>query len=127
VSFCKSPVNDKEIATVICQSIEETTRILNYKLYGYCVMPNHVHILLSPAESGISVGRWLQKFKSFTGHVYAKRNNGLNLWQRSAYDHICREHETAEAVLRYIVNNPVRVGLVDDWTKWLWTRYFIEI
>ena len=49
------------------------------------------------------------------------------MWQESGCDHVCRTEETAEKVLTYIVNNPVRAGLVERWEDWLWTRVFIKL
>ncbi len=37
------------------------------------------------------------------------------VWQRSFFDHALRDEESLEAVARYIVSNPVRAGLVEDW------------
>jgi hypothetical protein len=81
----------------------------------------------SPADSGISIDVCLQRFKSYTGHAYAKLGGHPPLWQRSAFDHVCRHGETAEKVLTYIVNNPVRARLVERWQDWPWTKVFIEI
>ncbi len=121
-----APFSDAQTARTVCDSIEFCSRKLNYRLYGYCLMPNHVHILFSPGQSGVPLKSWLRDFKSFTTNQHMKRA-GLHLWQRSGNDHVCRTGETAEAVLTYIVNNPVRAGLVDRWQVWPWTRIFIEI
>ncbi len=115
------------IARMVCEAIEFRCREHGYRLYGYCLMPEHVHILLSPAESGIAVATWLQRFKSFTAHEFVRLGGTPPLWQRSAYDHVCREGETAEAVLTYVINNPVRAGLVECWRDWRWTKAFIDL
>ena len=86
-------------ARVVCESVEFYSKKLHYDLYGYCLMPDHLHVLLSPASSGLQIGRWLQGFKSYTAHLFAKEHQGSTLWQRSAYDHVCRSHETGETVL----------------------------
>ena len=116
-----------EFARRICEAVLHCSKVLHYDLYGYCLMPDHLHVLLSPATSGIPVARWLQQFKSFSTNLYWRHGGSSKLWQRSAYDHVCRESETAEKVLRYIVENPVRAGLVADWGDWPWTGVFIEI
>lgn len=118
---------DQCFAHVVCESIETTSKMLDYELYGYCLMPDHLHVLLSPASSGIAINRWLQKFKSFTGHTYGTFGGSPPLWQRSAHDHVCRSGETAEKVLGYIVENPVRAGLVEDWREWPWIGVFIDL
>jgi len=113
-------------AEMICDSIEFCSSKLRYRLYGYALMPDHLHVLLSPAESTVPLRDWLRDFKSFTTNQHLKRL-GMPLWQRSASDHVCRTAETAEVVLAYIVDNPVRAGLVERWQDWPWTKVFIEI
>jgi REP element-mobilizing transposase RayT len=90
-------------------------------------MPDHPHTLLSPADSETPLGKWLFAFKNYTGRIFANAGGTPPLWQRSAYDHVCRSDETPETVLAYIVDNPVRAGLVDGWREWPWTRIFIEL
>lgn len=121
------PFENTELACQVCRSVEVVCRQLGYRLYGYCLMPGHLHVLLSPGTSGVELKTWLQRFKSFTGH-WAKRHQGIEgLWQRSCYDQVCREGETAERVLTYIMDNPVKEGLAEDWKAWPWSKVFVEI
>jgi REP element-mobilizing transposase RayT len=122
-----TPFTDPRVARLVCESVEFRCNKHGYRLLGYCLMPDHLHVLLSPADSGIGIGVWLQRFKSYTGHEYARLGGQPPLWQRSAFDHICRQEETAEKLLTYIVNNPVRAGLVERWQDWPWTKVFIEM
>ncbi len=110
----------------ITENIVHYCRELAYELYGYCLMPDHLHVLLSPGGSGVAIAQWLKRFKSYTTNEYHKRGGNARLWQRSAYDHVCRAHESAETVLAYIVENPLRAGLVDDWKEWPWTGVFVD-
>ena len=120
-------LTEPALAEAICENVAHYSKKLQYELYGYCLMPDHIHILLSPAQSGIPIAKWLQQFKSYTTNLHRKAGGSAKLWQRSAYDHVCREHETAEAVLAYIVENPVRHRFVDDWKRWPWTRVLIDL
>jgi len=43
------------------------------------------------------------------------------LWQPSFYDHVLRNDEDLPAVARYILNNPVRKGLVDHYTEYVFS------
>ena len=121
------PFNDKTLAAGVCQDVEFYSKHLGYRLYGFCLMPDHLHVLLSPGESGVPVSQWLSSFKSFTTNRFRKGGGLGALWQRSAHDHVCRARETAETVLRYIVDNPVRAGLVESWDRWRWTGVFIDV
>ncbi len=120
-------LKDDQLAAVICQSIENACELRRYRLLGYCLMPDHLHVLLSPARSDKPVGDWLRDFKSYTTNRFMRRGGKPPLWQRSAHDRVCRSEETAEAILAYIIENPVRTGLVDRWQDWPWTKVFIEL
>ena len=42
-------------------------------------------------------------------------------WQHESYDHVVRNEKEFERILAYIVNNPVKAGLVADWQDWPYT------
>ena len=121
------PFGQPGIAAKVCASVEECCRLCEYQLFGYCLMPDHLHVLLSPARSALAVSQWLRRFKSYTTNEFVGAGGDAPLWQRLAHDHVCRDDETAEKVLTYIVNNPVRAELVRCWRDWPWTKVFIEI
>ena len=130
VVICAAPsasLTADRLPALIAEAIEFRCTKHNYRLFGYCIMPDHVHVLFSPADSSAGVETWLQRFKSYTAHEFVRRGGSPPLWQRSAYDHVCSDGETAETILAYIANNPVRKGLVDRWQVWPWTRTFIQI
>lgn len=122
-----TPFLNETLAEVVCSNVSFYSDKMSFRLFGHCLMPDHLHVLLSPNCGGRTLGDWLQAFKSFTTNRFIGLGGTPPLWQRSAHDHICREGETAESVLRYILENPVRAGLVDDWKKWKWSRCFIEL
>ncbi len=124
---CGKPFERPETARLVCDNVEYYRTKLGYRLYGYCLMPDHLHVLLSPTDSRVPVSRWLREFKSFTTNRNQKANGEPHLWQRSAHDHICRKAEAADAVLRSIVENPLRAALVERWRDWPWTKVFIEL
>lgn len=121
-----TPFTDHVTAKMVGNSVEFCSRKLGYRLYGYCLMPDHLHVLLSPGDSGVPLSNWLRDFKSFTTNQN-RRRRGSTLWQRSGYDHVCRSAERAETVVAYIVDNPVRAGLVQRWQDWPWTKVFIDL
>jgi putative transposase len=121
------PFDDAKLATMVCDSVERCSELCRYSLIGFTLMPDHLHVLFSPADSGIALDRWMGRFQSYTTNESVKLGGRAPLWQRSGNDHVCREEETAETVLMYIVNNPVRAGLVERWQDWPWTRVFIKL
>ena len=87
-----------------------------YELIAWCIMPNHVHLLVAPAP-GHPLADLLHSWKSFT----AKEVNKLlgrqgALWQREYYDHLVRDGEDYRNQVQYILENPHKAGLVG----WPW-------
>ena len=124
---CCHVTDDPKFSHLICDNVEFYCRKMRYELFCYCLMPDHLHVFLSPADSGTPIGKWLVSFKSFTTHEFMKTGGKPPLWQRSAHDHVCTTYETVANVALYIVNNPVRAGLVEKWDDWPHTKIFVEV
>ena len=97
-----------------------------YDLDTFCIMPNHGHVLFTPlikpdggyhALSGI-----MHSIKGFTAN---EANDILGrkgqFWQHESYDHVVRDEAELNRIRRYILYNPVKAGLVDDYRAWKWT------
>ncbi|MDD2600649.1 MAG: transposase [Kiritimatiellae bacterium] len=78
-----------------------------YDLGAWCIMPNHVHVLVRPRE-GHTLSQVLHSWKSFTAHEINKLlgRNG-EFWQHESYDHIVRNPQALWRIEQYIMNNPV--------------------
>lgn len=86
---------------------------LGHAAYVYCLMPDHLHILLSPLESGIPVTQYMSGLISKITHLSWKYGYSGKLMRRSFYDHVVRKEEDLRQIAEYILNNPVRKGLVE--------------
>ncbi len=75
----------------------------NVELMKYCIMPDHVHILLFiySVESQISLQRIVKQLKG-----YVTKNVGFSVWQKSFHDHIVRNQHDFDEICDYIDNNP---------------------
>ena len=76
-------------------------------------MPDHLHLLiegLAEAESS-DCRRFISRAKQFSGYHYAKAF-GHRLWQRYGFERVLRDDEATLVVARYILENPLRAGLV---------------
>ena len=122
-----TPFAQRKVSEMVCENVEVYSERLRFRLFGYCLMPDHLHVLLSTGDADTPIGKWLNSFKSYTTHCYMEQGGIPPLWQRSAYDHVCRKGEVASEVAMYIANNPVRKGLVQKWDDWPWTRVFVEL
>jgi putative transposase len=82
-----------------------------FDIPAYCFMPDHVHVLATGRSDGSDLRRFLKDWKQQTGHAY-KQAAHIKLWQGGFYDHVLRAEEDRAAVVRYLLENPIRAGLV---------------
>jgi putative transposase len=93
-----------------------------YELIAYCIMPNHVHMIINVERSDTSFYKVLQSLKAHTARECNKiLNRSGAFWQHESYDHVIRNSKELESIIWYVLNNPVKAGLVDDWQKWKWS------
>ncbi len=87
-----------------------------YNLLAWCIMPNHVHVIVRPIGTHTLSGI-LHSWNSFTARAANKllgRTGGF--WQGEAYDHIIRNETDYSNQVRYILGNPSKANL----KEWLW-------
>lgn len=82
-------------------------------VYTYCVMPDHLHLLVQGLDRTSDLLAFIKTVKQKTGHQF-RDGPGIALWQKKFYDHILRERDSVDAVAAYIWLNPVRKGLSTD-------------
>jgi REP element-mobilizing transposase RayT len=94
-------------------------RFGRYQLHSFVVMPNHVHMLVTPS---VPSAKWLRTLKGFTAHEanLILGRTGKPFWQSESYDHLVRSGEF-DRIQKYIENNPVKVGLVATPEDFLWS------
>jgi REP element-mobilizing transposase RayT len=111
---------DSQLARATCECLVELRHQLGFRLYCYCLMPDHLHALIGIGESGRTLGQICGTFKSLSTRIYWHRYEG-RLWQRQFFDHIIRNDVEHFDTLDYIRLNPVRKGLAKDWRDWRYT------
>jgi len=90
-------------------------------LLSWCLMPNHLHLLLRPLGDG-DLGPWMQWL--MTSHVrYHQRRYATvgRIWQGRFKAFPIQQDGHFLTVLRYIERNPVRAGIVPDAMHWCWS------
>ena len=87
---------------------------------GYCLMPNHFHVVLRPRHDG-DLGRWVQWLLTTHAHRYHRHYGTTgHVWQGRFEAFPVQEDGHLLTVLRYVERNPLRAELVlraEDW-KW---------
>ncbi|NVO85103.1 REP-associated tyrosine transposase [Hymenobacter terrestris] len=95
-----------------------------YQLHCYCIMPNHVHMVVSLEDGAPLLAETLQRIKGYTA-LQANKILGRSgqFWQRETYDHIVRSGDEMQRIIAYVLNNPVKACLVESWEQWPHTYY----
>ena len=90
-----------------------------YKLICYCIMPNHVHLVIDLINRERLLGDILGSIKKYS----AKESNKLlgqkgKFWQSESFDRLVRDEVELYFTIRYVLMNPVNARLVSDWKEW---------
>lgn len=83
----------------------------------YCFMPDHQHLMMTGMRSEANLWQTIVDYKQKTGFWLSVHRSGMR-WQKDFYDHILRRGEDIAAQVRYILDNPVRKGLVKNWEEY---------
>ena len=104
---------DARLATMLVDNLRFYRERMGFLLHGYVIMPDHVHLLVTPVACTVS--EIMRNFKSFTSKQIREtlRQSGP-IWQRRFYDRVIRDEQQFLAALDYIHLNPVRSGLVSS-------------
>jgi len=122
-------------------SIINACKYLNYELWAYVIMPEHVHLVVNPKNDKYDIAKFLQAVKQPVSRkvkMWLRQNNPLwmdklsidrgcgkfefRFWQAGGgYDLNINTEDYAIKTIEYIHNNPVRRGLVDDPLIWKWS------
>jgi len=84
-----------------------------FAVHAYCVMPDHLHALVSGLHPTSSLFPFIKNLKLTTSREYQRKFQAA-LWQKKFHDHILRPRDHAAGVAGYIWMNPVRKGLCED-------------
>jgi putative transposase len=143
VCFKRVPVfRSEQACELFIEALAETRRRHPFKLVGYVVMPDHLHMILNPLSRDISVvmGRikstsaraildWLRE----SGHVASLKKLALDVPQKKGHTHALwlKDFSSIDLwsprfvrqKLNYIHLNPVRAGLCKHPSEWKWSSY----
>ncbi len=112
-------LREQEVSSIVINALRffEGKR---YRLFAWCVMPNHVHVV-AKLMGGVELSRVMHSWKSFS----AKEINRIigrsgKLWQSEYFDRSIRNEEHFGRAINYVERNPVKAGL-DGW-EWVWVH-----
>ena len=107
------------IANIFIQNLNVTKHIKGFKLYAFCLLPDHFHLLVKP-NSKYHIGKIMQSLKRncsedinryYHKHVICNRFT----WQKSYYQRIIDSDQYFENAYMYVSNNHLKHGLSREW------------
>jgi len=96
-----------------------------FDVEAYCIMPNHVHLVLTPYESSQIADYILTKImhnikRNSANHANKVLGRTGSFWQHENYDHFARDESELERIIKYVLYNPVKANLVKEQQDWKW-------
>jgi len=90
------------------------------EVWCYCLMPNHVHMIVVPEDADGLRRTFADAHRRYTGYINARLRVTGHLWQGRFGSFVMDEDHLAGAV-RYVSLNPVRAKLVERADQWPWS------
>ena len=105
------------------EALARTKERYPFRLFGYCLMTNHFHLLLRP-EPGPSISRILQSLTvAHTWRYHKRHRTSGHVWQGRFKSPVIQDDAHLLVVLRYLEANPLRARMVTDPADYRWSSY----
>jgi REP element-mobilizing transposase RayT len=101
------------VVDLVVRHFLQTAAEYSMAILVYCVMPDHVHLLIEGMSDESDLLAFTSKAKQRTAWEFKSRFN-QRLWQKGYWEHVVRDSERTEGIIEYIVNNPLRKNLVEN-------------
>lgn len=133
VPWCTLP----DVPAILIDNLIMTRNVLKGQVYASCILPDHMHMIVSPGEKGLS--EFIQSFKKNSSRdarkilqrrsgdsVIAADMNVCSGWQKGFHDERIRDGKQCGSALNYVQRNALHHGLVKDVMDWPWTSLHFE-
>jgi putative transposase len=94
-------------AELLLRILQENRKKGRFQLHAYVIMPDHIHLLLTPAED-VSLEKAMQFIK---GRFSFQLKSAFDIWERSFKEHRIKDEQDYLHHLNYIEQNPVRANI----------------
>jgi len=103
--------------------IEKTKIFQPFELEAYCILPDHIHLLMSLPESIKNYSNIIREIKKTVTKNARKHLNlpDLVVWQDRFWEHTIRDERDMQTHYDYIHYNPVKHGYVESADQWKWS------
>ena len=100
--------------------LAENCRSAGVEVWAWCLMPNHVHLILVPSNPDGLRRALARLHRSYAGIIQARRKRSGHFWQ-GRFGAVAMDEAHLAAALRYVSLNPVRARLVQRAQDWRWS------
>jgi putative transposase len=110
------------VASILIDEWRQALPRHGWKTGRYVIMPDHVHFFCSPSKSDAkSLSGFMQGWKQWTGkRIIQVCGRTAPVWQAEFFDHLVRSEKSYSQKMEYLINNPIRAGLVQQASEWPW-------
>lgn len=100
--------------------LAEAAQRAEAEVWAWCLMPNHVHVILAPSDADGIRRTFADTHRRYTGYINARRRQTGHLWQ-GRFGSVAMDEAYLVNCVRYVTLNPVRARLVDRAEEWEWS------
>jgi REP element-mobilizing transposase RayT len=109
------------VAGMVVEALESAANVLGYcRLHAFVVMPNHVHLLVTPAVPLAELTESLRTLTAARARAMLDLPEG-SFWHEESYVRMVRYEREFDEIRNYIEEDPVRAGLVREAREYLWS------
>ena len=101
----------EDIVRLVLLQISRAANDREFAVIAYCFMPDHLHLLVHGQSEAAECRGFIALAKQYSGYYYTKEYR-RRLWQRYGYERTLRKDDDSLRVAKYILENPVRAGMV---------------
>jgi len=112
-----------KVVTMVVEILKNVAGQESFAVWAYCFMPDHLHLLIEGRSSDANLRRFVALLKQKTNYWF-KGIYGEKLWEPNYYERVLRDDEATLAIARYIFRNPVRKGIVEDYSSYPYSGSF---
>ena len=126
VTYQRKPIfSDKTKVDLLLKSIQQTQIRKPFDLIAYCVLFDHLHLLMALPIDDRSFSQIIRTVKRTTTNEIHKQPGQpkLTIWQDRFWEHTIRDEDDLKHHFDYIHYNPVKHGYVEDYADWIWSSY----
>ena len=128
VTFCcyrrRPLLSGDESRRIFESALERVRRSYGLYVYGYVVMPEHVHLLLGEPQRDTLADALKSLKQGVSRRLISKAKMcGKHFWQKRYYDFNVRNYPQFVEKLRYTHRNPVKAGLCERPEDWQWSSF----